>query len=682
MRLNIKLILLFLFTLALSVQVLAQGNKLIKLMPVPAKFEVMDAKFRVDKNFGISVTGKPDMRIYPYASRALRRLSGRTGLFFRQDMITPACDEDTLQMNISIKKAGKVILGENESYSINISDNKVSLSAETEIGAMRGLETLLQLLSVDESGYYFPSIRIEDRPRFNWRGIMIDVARHFMPVDVIKRNIDAMAAVKMNVLHLHLSDNQGVRVESKLFPKLQQLASDGDFYTQEQIKDIVAYADARGLRVIPEFDIPWHTTAWFAAYPELASAPGPIKIERRWGVFDPVFNPAIEATYSFFDKFFGEMAVLFPDEYFHIGGDEGTNKEWNANKDIQDFMKKNNIPNIQAMHNYFNVKILNILAKHGKKMIGWDEILQPEMPTNIVIQSWRGQKSLFESAKKGYMGILSNNYYIDLIQPTDFHYLNDPLPDSVALTPAEKQRILGGEATIWAELVTPENIDSRIWPRSAAIAERFWSPSSVKDVNSMYERLGAISFQLEDLGLMHIKNQAMMLRRLANNNCTRAVKTLIDYVEPVKIYTRHSQGVKYTSYSPYTRFVDAALPDVDKAREFRKAVDLLISGNQSAQIKEIKNILTMLKDNHSEFQKTSALSPILKEIEPLSENLRKLSEAGLMALDAIENGKSITSDKQTELLQIVKDAKKPYGQVEIMIVAAVEKLVNAASKKG
>ena len=339
MRLNIKLILLFLFTLALSVQVLAQGNKLIKLMPVPAKFEVMDAKFRVDKNFGISVTGKPDMRIYPYASRALRRLSGRTGLFFRQDMITPACDEDTLQMNISIKKAGKVILGENESYSINISDNKVSLSAETEIGAMRGLETLLQLLSVDESGYYFPSIRIEDRPRFNWRGIMIDVARHFMPVDVIKRNIDAMAAVKMNVLHLHLSDNQGVRVESKLFPKLQQLASDGDFYTQEQIKDIVAYADARGLRVIPEFDIPWHTTAWFAAYPELASAPGPIKIERRWGVFDPVFNPAIEATYSFFDKFFGEMAVLFPDEYFHIGGDEGTNKEWNANKDIQDFMQ-------------------------------------------------------------------------------------------------------------------------------------------------------------------------------------------------------------------------------------------------------------------------------------------------------------------------------------------------------
>lgn len=680
MRVKIKLSCLF-FILALCVmQVFAQENNLIKLMPVPGKIEVMQGRFRIEKDFTAAVTGKTDLRIYPYTSRVLRRLSGRTGLFFTQDFITPSSAKDNAQLVITINRPGKVVLGEDESYRLYITESGIKLESVTDLGAMKGLETLLQLLTADENGYYFPQVKIEDQPRFKWRGLMIDAARHFMPVDVIKRNIDALAAVKMNVLHLHLSDNQGVRVESKLFPKLQQLASDGDFYTQEQIKDIVAYAAARGIRVIPEFDIPWHSTAWFAAYPELGSAQGPVKIERGWGVFDPVFNPAIDATYKFFEGFFGEMATLFPDEYFHIGGDEGTKKDWSANQSIQEFMKKNSIPDIQAMHNYFNVKILNILTGLNKKMIGWDEILQPGMPTNIVIQSWRGQKSLFESAKKGYMGMLSSGYYIDLIQPAEFHYMNDPLPDTVKLSNEEKERILGGEATMWAELVTPENVDSRIWPRTMAIAERFWSPSSVKDVNSMYSRMNAISYELEELGLNHIKNQDMMLRRLTGNNCTKAVKTLIEYVEPVKIYTRHSQGVKYTSYSPYTRLVDAALPEAEKARIFRNTVKQLSVSKDENLIKPLKDILTSIQNNHKDFLTTVTLSPVLKEIIPLSENLTKLAGAGLKALDAFENGKKLSSGEQQELLKIVKDAKKPYGQVEIMITSAVEELINTAVK--
>ena len=680
MSIKLRLSCVLLIMALCALQSFAQESNLLKLMPQPAKVEVSQGKFKLDKDFTVSVTGKTNERIYAYASRVLRRLSGRTGLFFSQDFITPSSAKENAQLTVSINRPGKVVLGEDESYKLVVTESGIKLEAVTDLGAMRGLETLLQLLSADENGYYFPQTKIEDQPRFKWRGLMIDAARHFMPVDVIKRNIDALAAVKMNVLHLHLSDNQGVRVESKLFPKLQQFASDGDYYTQEQIKDMVAYAAARGIRVIPEFDIPWHSTAWFAAYPELGAAPGPVKIERGWGVFDPVFNPAIDATYKFFEGFFGEMAALFPDEYFHIGGDEGTKKEWNANQGIQDFMKKNNIPDIQAMHNYFNIKILNILTGLNKKMIGWDEILQPGMPTNIVIQSWRGQKSLFESAKKGYMGMLSNGYYIDLIQPAEYHYMNDPLPDTVKLSNEEKERILGGEATMWAELVTPVTVDSRIWPRTMAIAERLWSPSSVKDVNSMYGRMNAISYELEELGLTHIKNQEMMLRRLTGNHCTKAVKTLIEYVEPVKIYTRHSQGVKYTSYSPYTRFVDAALPEAEKARTFRNTVKKLAVSKDENLIKPLKDILINMQNNHKDFLAAAVLSPVLKEIVPLSENLTKLAGAGLRALDAIETGKKLSADDRQEMLNVVKEAKKPYGQAEIMITTAVEELINTAAK--
>lgn len=656
----------------------AFGQKYLNLMPYPAKLSVYEGQFSLTKDFSISIKGNPDKRLFQYLNNFVKRLSGRTGLFFNIEKFNSVIQYDNASMLIECKRNGKVVLGEDESYSLNISDKQINLKAENDIGIMRGLETILQLLSSDANGYYFPALQIDDSPRFKWRGLMIDVARHFMPVDVIKRNLDAMAAVKMNVLHLHLSDNQGVRVESKIYPKIQELCSDGEYFTQEQIKEIVSYASDRGIRVIPEFDIPWHTTAWFVAFPELASQPGPYKIERNWGIFDPVFNPAIEETYIFFDKFFGEMATLFPDEYFHIGGDEGTDKHWLANQQIVEFMKKNNIPDVHKLHRYFNLRILDILTKYNKKMIGWDETLLPEMPTNIVIQSWRGIKSLFESAKKGYMSILSNGYYIDLIQPTDFHYFNDPLPDSLELSNEEKERILGGETTMWSELVTPETIDSRIWPRTIAIAERFWSPAHHRDINSMYARSEIISYQLEELGLTHIKNQDMMLRRLSAYNDITPLKTLLEVIEPVKIYTRHHQGVKYTSLSPYTRIVDAAIPDVKKAREIRKKVDELIKTRDFKLVNELLAEFQKYKNNHSEVLKLIEKSPIIREIEPLSYNLKKLSEVGINLVMAYKTKIKITDKQKLEYQKIIDEAKKPYGQVEIMIVSAIDKLLKSS----
>jgi hexosaminidase len=680
---RIKNFCLFIFLIVtVSVTFLSAEVKTMKglnLMPVPMKVINNDGKFRLSDSFKVAVKGQAEDRLYNGVTRTLRRLSKRTGLFFPQDVITAKSKIDTANFIITCQRPGKVVLHEDESYHLVVSSEKIELTTETDIGALRGLETFRQLVEADSVSYFLPAVTIEDKPRFPWRGLLIDACRHFMPVDVIKRNLDGMAAVKMNVLHWHLTEDQGFRVECKTFPKLHELGSDGFYYTHEQIKDVIAYARDRGIRVVPEFDIPGHTTSWFVGYPELASAPGPYQISRIWGVHDNVMDPTKDETYQFLDKFFKEMVKLFPDEYIHIGGDENNGKHWNANQDIQAFMKKHNIPDNYALQSYFNRRVQKILAKYGKKMVGWDEIFHPGLPNDIVIQSWRGRESLYESAKKGYQSILSNGYYIDMIQPTDYHYLNDPIPENASLTDKEKKYIRGGEATMWSEFVNAETIDSRIWPRTAAIAERLWSPGHVKDVDDMYRRLEIISFRLEEVGLTHEKNYSMMLRRLTNNRDISALKTLVDVIEPVKIYTRGQQR-EYTSHSPLTRVVDAARPDAKTARLFRNLVDCLLvdHGKGNGNLEMIKNYLSHWKNNHAQLRQTIKKSPVLKEIATLSQDLSMTADIGLESFQYLENEHKADSTWVASSLEVLKKARSPRGQTELMIISAIEKLVRHA----
>ncbi len=672
MKLRVPAILSFVLILIFSAKIIGSEHS---LMPVPKEIKWLEGKFRLTNEFSVSIKGSPNERIYSAATRMLRRLDARTGLFFNQDFITPANNLDSSEFIIYVLSEGRVVLGEDESYKLLIEENSINVHAPTDLGAMHAMETFLQLLQADEEGYYLPMVEINDEPRFQWRGLMMDVARHFMPVDVIKRNLDAMAAMKMNVFHWHLSEDQGFRIESKIFPQLHELCSDGQYFTQAQVKDILKYAEDRGIRVYPEFDIPGHATSWFVAFPELASATGPYKIERQWGIFDPTFDPTKEETYEFFDKFFGEMTELFPDEYFHIGGDENNGKQWDANEGIQEFMKAKGIEDNHQLQAYFNQRILKILTKYNKKMVGWDEILHDDMPTNIVIQSWRGKEAMIESAKKGYMTMLSNGYYIDLIQPASFHYLNDPLEDDTILTPEEQKRILGGEATSWAELVTYETVDSRIWPRTAAIAERFWSPKNVNNIDDMYRRLDRISFLLEEHGLLHIKNYEMMLRRLTDNNDIIYLKTLVDIVEPVKIYQRHFQGVKYYQHSPYTRIVDAARPESKTAMLFNKLIDEFLIDRSAQYRDKIISYLNLWENNHDKLTETTRLSPIISEIIPMSENLKELSRIGLEAIMLIRNNEKAPVKWKDKATGIIEAAKKPYGQVELRVTAGIEKLL-------
>jgi hexosaminidase len=645
------------------------------LLPQPLKVRASEGRFRLQSDFTISVSGAGGDRLYRGVTRALRRLGNRTGLFFQQDYLTEQTRSDTARMLIRTERQGQLVLGEDESYQLAIDIDQIRLSAETDIGILRGLETFLQLVLADSAGYYFPQVEIEDAPRFPWRGLLMDVSRHFMPVEVILRNLDAMAAVKLNVLHWHLTDDQGFRIECKTFPRLHEKGSDGYYYTQEQVKEIIRYAEDRGIRVIPEFDVPAHTGSWFPGYPELASAPGPYTIERRWGIKDPVMDPTRESTYKFLDKFFKEMANLFPDPYMHIGGDENNGNQWKANPSIQEFMQKNKIPDKQALQTYFNRRVLKILMKYDKIMVGWDEIFHPDLPENVVVHSWRGQKTLLETARQGYPSILSYGYYVDLMQSASYHYLNDPAPADSLLTPEQQKNILGGEAASWAELVTSENIDSRIWPRTAAIAERFWSSSQVRDVEDIYRRLDVISLQLEDLGITHLKNYDAMLRRLCNGYDIHALKNLVDVLEQVKNYQRHFQGVTYKSYSPYTRVVDAAQPEPVVARKFNFCVEKFLTDRDENTKQEILNYLQLWVHNHQHLITVIERSPILNEIEPLSFNLARLAETGLEAMQILNSEKQASPDWCKKCGEIITDSRKPYGQTEIRIVDAVEALV-------
>ncbi|HET6862112.1 MAG TPA: family 20 glycosylhydrolase, partial [Pyrinomonadaceae bacterium] len=544
------------------------------LMPVPASVQFGSGKLTINGGFRVAMN-QSDPRVQAALERFLKRFQGRTGLTFAASVSNDVAGSALV---VQFQGPGKSIpsLDEDESYKLEVTADKAQLSAPTAVGAIRGLETVLQLLSSDRDGYFLPVVTVQDQPRFRWRGLMIDIGRHYEPPDVLKRNLDAMAAVKLNVFHWHLTEDQGFRIESKKFPKLHEMGSDGLFYTQEQARDIIEYARQRGIRVVPEFDIPGHSTSWLVGHPELGSASGPYSIERRAGIFEPALDPTREEVYKFLDTFLGEMAALFPDEYLHIGGDENEGKQWDRNPKIQAFMKEKGIKNNHALQAYFNQRLLKILEKHKKKMIGWDEILQPEIPTSAVIHSWRGTTALAEAVRKGYSGILSNGYYIDLSYPTSQHYLVDPIPADTTLTSEEQKRILGGEATMWGEYVGPETIDSRIWPRTAAIAERLWSPQNTRDVDDMYRRLDVISMQLEELGLTHERNVDVLLRRLAGQKEIGSLKLLVSLVEPVKEYRRGQQRPS-TMLSPLTGFVDAARPDSEPARKVARMVDALLS---------------------------------------------------------------------------------------------------------
>ena len=662
----------------------ARVDKL-NIMPLPSDYQLGNGQLLIDNSFSVALAGYREDRLLRAVQRFVSGVSQQTGL---QLSSAPAQGEKAVLV-VETQHASKPVQepGEDESYTLEISSSSAKLSAATPLGVIHGLQTFLQLIAPAPQGFAVPLVTIHDSPRFVWRGLMIDVARHFIPLDVLRRNLDGMEAVKMNVFHWHLSDNQGFRVESRTFPKLQQMGSDGLFYTQAEVRDLIAYARDRGIRVIPEFDMPGHSTAWFVGYPDLASGPGPYQIERKWGVFDPAMDPTRETVYKFLDTLIAEMTRLFPDPYFHIGGDEVNGKQWDANPKVQEFKKAHDLQTNEALQTYFTQRVQKLVGKHHKMMVGWDEILSPGMPKDIVIQSWRGQESLGAATKQGYRGLLSNGYYIDLNWSAARHYAADPMADGAAnLSPEEQQRILGGEATMWSEYVGPENIDSRIWPRTAAIAERLWSPQNVTDVPFMYSRMNQLSWRLDFLGLTHNTNHLPMLQRIADQQTVDQLRVLASGVEPVKDYTREELAVAPpTQQTPLNRLVDAVSPESQAARDFSVHVDELLAQqcHDAEKIGTIRSTLTAWRNNDDALQPASSNSFLLREISPTSRNLALVAAAGLQALEFIDL-KQVAPDAWIKAeSSLIEEAQKPNAsQLLIPIAPAVQKLIQASGPSG
>lgn len=633
------------------------------LMPQPARVVPGAGRLVIDSNFSVAATEYSDARLQSAMNRLVSRVSRQTGIAMH-----PSKNAVLL---IECRESGSEYpaLGEDESYQLDISPDGARLNATTVIGALHGLETFAQLIDRSE----VPAIHIEDRPRFPWRGLMLDVSRHWMPVAVVERNLDAMAAVKLNVFHWHLSDDQGFRVESKRFPKLQQFGSDGNFYTQAEIRQVVTYARDRGIRVVPEFDIPGHTTSWFAGYPELASAPGPYSIERKWGIFKPTMDPTREETYAFLDDFIGEMATLFPDAYFHIGGDEVEDTQWKSSASIQAFERQHHLSDSRALHAYFNRRLQDLVKKHGKTMIGWDEVFDPSLSKDTIIQSWRGQASLAEAARKGYRGILSFGYYLDHLKPASFHYSVDPLSGpSDALSPEQTSRILGGEACMWSEYVSAETVNSRVWPRAAAIAERLWSPADTTNLESMYARMEAINRALDWVGLEHRSTYERMLDRIGGGE---PVRVLADASEALGIEGRRDAR-KYTSEIPLNRFVDTVRPESESIRRLEQAVRKVAANPTGAasELAELHVKLTEWAENDSRLKPPG-------ELMQISRNLSILGSIGLQALEYLRAGHTAPDHWISQQFQVLGEIQKPSAEVTLAAARPVRLLLEAVSQK-
>lgn len=655
------------------------------VMPAPAEVQLAEGRLAVGANLEFVLQGPRS----PGLEAAVARASARWRARF-DGAPAAAGDHSLTKITIESKSpvSGPPTGSEDESYTLEVGAGGAVLRAQNDIAAMHGLETFLQLPKRGQDGWFVPQVSIRDQPRFPWRGLMIDVARRWQPMEVIERNIDAMAVVKLNVLHLHLTDDQGFRIESLTHPELQGQGSDGKFFTQEQMRSIIAYAAGRGIRVVPEFDVPGHATSWVVSHPELASLPGPYSIERQWGVFNPVLDPTNDATYALLADFLGEMAALFPDRFMHIGGDENNGVQWNANPSVQAFIRDHGLKDNEGLHAYFNTKVEAILAKKGKRLVGWDEIMNPALPRDCVIDSWRGTEALANSAGLGFDGILSNGYYIDLCYPASDHYLSDPIPASSTLTPAQRAHILGGEATMWSEWVTPETIDSRIWPRTAAIAERLWSPAKVRDVPDMYRRLGIVSARLSEAGSLHLKNRLVMLRHLVGANLQApgisSLAVLIGLLEPVKRYDRGAQQVWGNQLIPLVGLADAAQPESTPSREFAVEVDTMLFPSGAINLAQAESVSGRMRAMSAAAREVTGTLvgtyPALREAVPPAKDLMDACAVGGEAVKSLASGSPMTAGRLSECLALLdRDAEPNESATMVPVIRPIRLLVAAAA---
>lgn len=665
-----------------GIPVIAQTPMPLALMPQPSSLTRLRGDLVITQTLRVAIHTTQDPLLQNAAQRMIFELERHTAL--QLDRTLSEEGSAAIQIEVADHAQQRPADGMDESYTLDVKNGSAVLHARTDFGALRGMQTLLQLVGEEGQGYTIPAVHIEDGPRFPWRGLLLDPGRHFLPVSNVLRTLDAMEAVKLNVLHFHLTEDQGFRIESKLFPRLQQMGSDGQFYTQAEIRQIVAYATERGIRVVPEFDVPGHSTSWLVGYPELGSKAGPYQIERTTGVKDPALDPTRESTYSFLDSFIGEMTTLFPDEYIHIGGDESNGKHWLGNPAIVDFMHQHNMKTTGELQAYFNARVQKLLLKHHRRMVGWDEILQPDLSPEVVVQNWHGIEFLVDAARRGHRGILSKPFYLDHSYSAAEMYAADPIPAGEGLTPAQQKLILGGEACMWGEQADFNTVDSRIWPRAAAVAERLWSPADVRDVQDMYRRLAAVSNQLDVLGVTHVSNPQRGRRQLTGGDAD-ALEVFATVVRPVDFGERYKE--QHTStLTPLTNVVDFVVPDPLSSHVFAGEVAAYLQSTAKLESEEHAAARTLLKQTFNRWaaaaDRLDAQSPANPRLATVAERrnqMRQLSRLGLQAVERIESHQPASASWLSAQETLLKDCAQPKELLDFAVLTPLQDLLHAAS---
>jgi hexosaminidase len=478
---------------------------------------------------------------------------------------------------------GKIRPSQNEgAYKLIVDQRGVILSSLYNTGIFNGIQTFRQMFPVSaESGkmmlpYQFTCVRILDEPKFSHRGLLLDCCRHFMTVDFIKSYLDLLAYYKMNVLHWHLTEDQGWRIQIDKYPLLTEIGAwrteedgslYGGFYTKDQIRDIVAYAAARHISIIPEIELPGHSCAAIAAYPELSCTKKQIQVENQWGVFKDIYCAGDENTYAFLENVLTEICELFPSPFIHIGGDEAPKFRWEQCLKCQTKIALMGLENEAQLQTYFIERIEKFLQSKGKRIIGWDEILEGGIPADAVVQSWRGMEGGFNAAKAGHEVIMSptSHCYFDYgLDATDLKevYSFQPIPDG--LTNGEAQHILGGECNMWTEHAPQEKVDGKLLPRMLALSEVLWTYPEQRNYDYFYQRVMSHYDRLA--ALKHNSGFPAMPGKL-KSSFTADGKM---FITPVVEY----DGVELKARAYYKNEVDAELVDYQPAYPISEPFEL------------------------------------------------------------------------------------------------------------
>ena len=496
----------------------------VSIIPLPAEMTLLDQRFVPGSPVTIAADG--DMAAQGWMLAELIGASGGPEVELIQDGV------GDFQLSIA---AGLP----SESYELEISADRVLLTGADAAGLFYGVQTLRQLMPVTAGAEWsLPGLEITDAPRFRYRGLQLDVGRHFFSVEFVKKYLDRMAELKLNTFHWHLTEDQGWRAEILKYPRLTEVGScrketviekrfdpfEGDgkehcgFYTQDEMRDVVAYAAERFITVIPEIEMPGHAVAALAAYPELGCTTEPREVSTTWGVHDDIFCPR-EETFRFLEDVLTEIMAIFPSTYIHIGGDEVPKKRWEESSLAQEVIRREGLADELELQSWFVQRVERFLSANGRRLIGWDEILEGGLAPNATVMSWRGTEGGIAAARLGHDVIMSptRHLYFDFYQgpkesepmsadwsgyplPLAQVYEYDPVPPE--LTADEARHITGAQANLWTEhMKTPEKVEYMLFPRAFALAEMVWTPQNRRTYDDFLVRLPAQLARLERAGV-------------------------------------------------------------------------------------------------------------------------------------------------------------------------------------